>query len=167
MNIRIAGEISESIVDGPGIRYVIFTQGCPHHCKGCHNPETHDFCAGTLSTTSSILENIRHYPYMTGLTISGGEPFAQKSAIFDLTVHFKKEFPQKNILIYTGYTFEELISKKDAEINKILEIADYLIDGPFVQSKRDISLVFRGSSNQRIINLKKTLATKSIVIQEF
>lgn len=167
MNIRIAGEISESIVDGPGIRYVVFTQGCPHHCEGCHNPETHDFNAGILSTTELILEKMKRYPYMTGLTISGGEPFTQKSAILDLTVHFKKLFPKKNILIYTGYTFEELIDKKDDTIHAILKTADYLVDGRFIQSMRDISLIFRGSTNQRIIDLKKTFSTNTIVIQNF
>ena len=81
MNIRIAGEISESIVDGPGIRYVVFTQGCPHHCVGCHNPETHDFDKGTSIDVDEICSRFAKHPYMSGLTISGGEPFAQKSAI--------------------------------------------------------------------------------------
>ncbi len=167
MDIRIAGEIEESIVDGPGIRYVVFTQGCPHHCEGCHNPETHDFLGGTLTTTENLIQNISQYPYMTGLTISGGEPFAQKKAILDLIKQFKTIFPKKNILIYSGYTFEELMNKNDQDIDDILHLADYLVDGKFILKLRDISLIFRGSSNQRIINLKKTNETKSIAIQTF
>ena len=94
MNIRIAGEISESIVDGPGIRYVVFTQGCPHHCVGCHNPETHDFDKGTSIDVDEICSRFAKHPYMSGLTISGGEPFAQKSAILSLIKGFKNIFPK-------------------------------------------------------------------------
>ena len=144
MNIRIAGEISESIVDGPGIRYVVFTQGCPHHCVGCHNPETHDFDKGTSIDVDEICSRFAKHPYMSGLTISGGEPFAQKSAILSLIKGFKNIFPKKNILIYTGYTFEQ-----------------------FIISKRDISLIFRGSSNQRIIDLKQTQACNQVITKEF
>ena len=126
MNIRIAGEISESIVDGPGIRYVVFTQGCPHHCVGCHNPETHDFDKGTSIDVDEISSRFAKHPYMSGLTISGGEPFAQKSAILSLIKGFKNIFPKKNILIYTGYTFEQLKAFADPEINEILSLADYL-----------------------------------------
>ena len=89
MNIRIAGEISESIVDGPGIRYVVFTQGCPHNCVGCHNPETHDFDKGTSIDVDEICSRFAKHTYMSGLTISGGEPFAQKSAILSLIKGFK------------------------------------------------------------------------------
>lgn len=167
MNIRIAGEIPESIVDGPGIRYVVFTQGCPHHCVGCHNPETHDFTKGNLIDVDEICSHFTKHPYMSGLTISGGEPFSQKSAILSLIKGFKSIYPKKSILIYTGYTFEQLQAANDYEINEILSLADYLVDGPFIISKRDISLIFRGSSNQRIIDLKKTIATNQIVTKEF
>lgn len=167
MNIRIAGEISESIVDGPGIRYVVFTQGCPHHCVGCHNPETHDFDKGTSIDVDEICSRFAKHPYMSGLTISGGEPFAQKSAILSLIKGFKNIFPKKNILIYTGYTFEQLKAFADPEINEILSLADYLVDGLFIISKRDISLIFRGSSNQRIIDLKQTQACNQVITKEF
>lgn len=167
MNIRIAGEITESIVDGPGIRYVIFTQGCPHHCEDCHNPETHDYLGGRLVTTEDLIKNIKKYPYMTGLTISGGEPFSQAAALLELIKEFKKIFPRKNILIYTGYTIEELANNNDQKIIEILSLADYLVDGQFVKSLKDLTLIFRGSSNQRIINLKKTFEEKKIIIQNF
>lgn len=167
MKIRIAGEISESIVDGPGIRYVVFTQGCPHHCVGCHNPETHDFNKGNVVEVSEICSRFSKNPYITGLTISGGEPFAQKTAILSLIKGFKSIYPQKNIFVYTGYTFEQLKEFKDSEIDEILSIVDFLVDGPFINSKRDISLIFRGSSNQRIIDLKKTITFNKIIIKEF
>lgn len=167
MNIRIAGEISESIVDGPGIRYVIFTQGCPHHCEGCHNPETHDFSSGRVVTTEALINNIKNYSYMTGLTISGGEPFAQAAAVLELIKAYKNIFPRKNILIYTGYTIEELVNRNDQNIIEILSLADFLVDGKFIKSLKDLTLVFRGSSNQRIINLKKTFEEKKIIIQNF
>lgn len=167
MKIRIAGDISESIVDGPGIRYVIFTQGCPHHCLGCHNPETHDFDGGELVNIDDIIDKLKSYPYMTGITISGGEPFVQKSAILELISKFKKLYPQKNILIFTGFTFEELLEKNDNEIDKILKTSDYLIDGRFVQELRDISLIFRGSKNQRIIDLQSTFKNKCLTMKEF
>ncbi len=167
MKIRIAGDISESIVDGPGIRYVIFTQGCPHHCLGCHNPETHDFDGGELVNIDDIIDKLKSYPYMTGITISGGEPFVQKSAVLELISKFKKLYPQKNILIFTGFTFEELLEKNDNEIDKILKTSDYLIDGRFVQELRDISLIFRGSKNQRIIDLQSTFKNKCLTMKEF
>lgn len=167
MKIRIAGQIAESIVDGPGIRYVVFTQGCPHHCVGCHNPETHDPNGGNEVDIDSIVEKFKKNPYVTGLTISGGEPFFQKQAILRLILEFKSLFPKKNIIIYTGYTFEQLFNKNDDEINQIFNLVDYLVDGPFVLSKRDISLKFRGSTNQRIIDIKKTLENQEIILKEF
>lgn len=167
MNIRIAGEIQESIVDGPGIRYVVFTQGCPHHCVGCHNPETHDFTVGKIITTNELIENMKHYSHMTGLTISGGEPFAQVAAVLELICEFKTIFPTKNILLYTGYTIEELWNKNDKKIIEILSLSDFLVDGKFINRLKDLTLIFRGSSNQRIIDLKKTFKEKKIIIQNF
>lgn len=167
MQIRIAGTINESIVDGPGIRYVVFTQGCPHHCPGCHNPETHDFKGGTLREIDDLINEMKPYSYMTGLTISGGEPFLQKSAILRLILAFKNIFPKKNIVVFTGYTIEELEKTNDNEINQILSFIDYLIDGRFVESLRDISLIYRGSLNQRVINMKKTLEEGTVIIKDF
>lgn len=162
MNIRLAGEIEESIVDGPGIRYVVFTQGCPHHCKGCHNPETHDFNQGNLVDVNTLIEKMKKYPYMSGLTISGGEPFVQPLAVLELIRAYQVLYPRKNVLLFTGYTYEELCDLHQTEIDEILSLADYLIDGRFVLSKRDISLVYRGSTNQRIIDLQATKRNKIV-----
>lgn len=167
MKIRLAGEIEESIVDGPGIRYVVFTQGCPHHCNGCHNPETHDFNQGTLVDVDVLIEKMKKYPYMSGLTISGGEPFVQPSAVLELIRAYQVLYPKKNVLLFTGYTYEELRTLHQVEIDEILFRADYLIDGRFILSKRDISLVYRGSTNQRIIDLQATKDKGSIVEKIF
>ena len=167
MKIKLSGEIKESIVDGPGIRYVVFTQGCHHNCKGCHNPETHDINGGYFKEIDEIINDFKKYPYMSGLTLSGGEPFLQKSAILSLITQFKILYPNKNVIIYTGYTYEHLIKENDEEIINIVNNVDYLIDGPFILEKRDISLKFKGSTNQRIIDVKKTLLENKIIIKEF
>lgn len=167
MKIRLAGEIEESIVDGPGIRYVVFTQGCPHHCNGCHNPETHDFNQGTLVDVDVLIEKMKKYPYMSGLTISGGEPFVQPSAVLELIRTYQALYPKKNVLLFTGYTYEELRALHQVETDEILFRANYLIDGRFILSKRDISLVYRGSTNQRIIDLQATKDKGSIVEKIF
>jgi anaerobic ribonucleoside-triphosphate reductase activating protein len=167
MKIRISGTISESIVDGPGIRFVVFTQGCPHHCAGCHNPDTHDFNGGKVIDTDEMIEEMKLYPYMSGLTISGGEPFSQKTAILRLIFDFKTLYPNKNIVVFSGYRMEELIEMDDLEVKQILDTIDYLIDGRFDLKLKDISLVYRGSSNQRIIDMKKTKQAGKIIIKEF
>ena len=163
MKIKLSGEIKESIVDGPGIRYVVFTQGCHHHCKGCHNPETHDVNGGYFKEIDEIVEDFKKYPYMNGLTLSGGEPFLQKKEILKLILEFKILYPQKNILIFTGFNFEDLSKANDESINEILKNTDYLIDGKFILEQRDISLKFRGSTNQRIIDVKKSLESNTVV----
>lgn len=171
MNIRLAGILEESIVDGPGIRFVIFTQGCPHHCPGCHNPETHDYSGGTLVNINDLVQKFTKYPYMTGLTISGGEPFIQSCEILEIIKEFKKIYPKKNIMIFSGYKYEELINKNNSTINDILSLSDYLVDGKFILANRDISLHFKGSTNQRIIDLKQTYNNdnplKNIIIKDF
>lgn len=167
MKIRLAGILEESIVDGPGIRFVIFTQGCPHHCQGCHNPETHDASGGYLEDTNNLISKFKNYPYMSGLTISGGEPFVQSAEVLELVQGFKNIYSNKNIMIFTGYKIEELISKNDSSINEVLELSDYLVDGRFILSLRDISLHFKGSTNQRIIDLKESKKVNKIVLKEF
>lgn len=111
MLIRIAGTVSESIVDGPGIRYTIFTQGCPHHCEGCHNPETHDFSGGRLADTDKIYNHIAENPLLKGVTFSGGEPFCQPAPLYDLAKRIK-ENTKLDIMAYTGFTFEQLIENQ-------------------------------------------------------
>lgn len=148
----LAGIVPESYVDGEGIRFVIFTQGCPHQCKGCQNPETHSFKAGTvvrLEALKQLLTTVATaHPYIKGLTISGGEPFIQATECSELARHAKTL--GWDVWCYTGYTYEEL---KEAD-NVLLNEIDVLVDGPYVQSLRDLSLSFRGSSNQRVLRLK-------------
>ena len=162
MEIRLAGMINESVVDGPGIRMVFFTQGCPHHCPGCHNPETHDPAGGTVYATEELREKMRARPYIAGITLSGGEPLEQPAACAELALAAKKQ--GKNVLLYSGYTFEQLrcMAASDLAVKDLLELTDILIDGPFLLEQRDIDLVFRGSANQRIIDVPRSLAAGSV-----
>ncbi len=164
--LRIAGTVNDSIVDGPGIRFAIFTQGCPHHCEGCHNPHTHDFEAGELVTLESLLDKIKSNPLLDGVTYSGGEPFCQAEQLYALGNEVKKL--DMNIVTYTGYTYEYLTEHATPQnyYSELLSVTDYLVDGPFELDKRDILLKFKGSSNQRIINVKKSLAEKKVVEAE-
>ncbi len=155
--LRLAGVIRESIVDGPGIRMTVFTQGCPHHCKGCHNEQTWDFDGGYESSTERILEEAQKDPLLRGLTFSGGEPFSQAENMAILAKDAKAL--GYDIFCYTGYTFEKLVSEFDAhpEYKELLEQCDWLVDGPFILDKRSLMLKFRGSTNQRILDVKKSL----------
>ena len=155
--LRLAGVIRESIVDGPGIRMTIFTQGCPHHCKGCHNEQTWDFQAGYESSTERILEEAQKDPLLRGLTFTGGEPFAQAESMAVLAKEAKAL--GYDIFCYTGYTFEKLYSefKSNPEYKELLTYCDWLVDGPFILEKRSLMLKFRGSTNQRILDVKKSL----------
>jgi len=162
--IRIAGIIKESIVDGPGIRMVVFAQGCKHKCPGCHNPETHSFDGGTLVTVDSIISQAKKNPLLDGLTFSGGDPFEQASAFAMLAKEAKKL--NLDIMTYTGYTYEYLIanSSKNEGWNSLLDETDLLVDGRYEASKRNILLRFRGSENQRIIDVKRSKTENHIVI---
>ncbi len=162
--LKICGVIPESIVDGKGFRYVIFTQGCPHHCPGCHNPQTHDFNAGKWADTDKIIDEISENPLLKGVTFSGGEPFCQPKPLSLLakTIHQKK----LDVTVFTGFTYEELIKKNDTDINALLDETDILIDGPFIQKEKDLTLTFKGSRNQRVIDMKKTRKFGKIVLDE-
>lgn len=168
--VRISGIIEESIVDGPGIRFVVFTQGCSHNCKGCHNPQTHDYGGGTVETISSIIDKVKSNPLLDGITLSGGEPFDQAEACAIIATEVRKL--GLNVIAYSGYLFEQLfdMAKTDTGINDLLNNVDILIDGPFVQAKKNLLLHFRGSENQRIIDLTKTLESyprnNDIIIME-
>lgn len=157
MDIRIAGTVEDSIVDGPGLRFVVFVQGCPHNCEGCHNPETHDFSGGKLTTTDELYDICMENPLCSGVTFSGGEPFCQPEALFELGNRFKAV--GKHLMCYSGWTFEELMIKSESEeyVGKLLGILDVLVDGRFEISKRSLSLRFRGSSNQRLIDVPASL----------
>lgn len=162
MKLRIAGILKESVVDGPGIRYVIFTQGCLHNCPGCHNPETHDLNGGYEIDTDEIIRDIDNCHLLSGVTFSGGEPFLQAESLVPLAIEIRKR--SLSIVSYSGYTFEELTGSEDRSKRELLESLDTLIDGKFDLSLRDISLKFRGSKNQRIIDVKKSLESKLAVL---
>lgn len=162
----IAGVVKESIVDGPGIRYTIFTQGCPHNCEGCHNVHTHDPSGGKSITFDKILDDLKKNPLISGVTFSGGEPFMQAKELYELALLLKEK--GLNILTYSGYTFEEIVRGYDENPywKELLEITDYLIDGRFILAEKSLLLRFRGSKNQRIIDVKKSLAESSVVTAE-
>ena len=151
-SIRISGITPESIVDGEGIRYVIFTQGCPHHCVGCHNPQTHSFDGGKLVLIEDILDDIsKRKKWIDGITISGGEPFCQTDQC-SIIAERAQELGL-TVWCYTGYLFENLYRQG----SELLKHIDVLVDGPFVQNERSLELNFRGSRNQRVIDIPKSL----------
>ena len=158
MQIRIAGLVPESFVDGDGIRFAIFMQGCRRNCEGCHNPETHALDGGRLVDTEEIISAIKKNPPLDGITLTGGEPLLQIDAAEEIS-RAAKNFGL-SVWCYTGYTFEEL----PIDAAPLLENVDVLIDGEFVLSLRDLDLQFRGSRNQRIIDLKKTRKQNKIVL---
>ena len=149
--VRIAGIEPESVVDGEGIRYVVFVQGCPHRCPGCHNPETHSFDGGRVADIDELFEEIRENPLLKGVTFSGGEPFCQPKPLAELArrVHGIG----KDVTTYTGYLYEDLLEMPDPDVADLLAQTDTLIDGPFILAEKDLTLSFRGSRNQRIIKL--------------
>lgn len=156
-NLRLAGIVKESIVDGKGIRFVVFVQGCPHHCEGCHNPQTHSFQDGYDMDTDEILEQIKVDKLLSGVTFSGGEPFCQPAGLVELAKEVKKL--GLNVVTYSGYTFEQLceMGKDNPSISELLNECDFLIDGKFILEQKNPLLRFRGSDNQRIIDLKASL----------
>jgi len=159
MNIRLAGINNDSIVDGHGLRYTIFVQGCPHHCVGCHNPQTHDFNGGYIYTTDKLLKSIQENPLLDGVTFSGGEPFCQAKALAYLGKEIKRLGLNLDIITYTGFTFEYLIKNANYDNGylELLAVSDMIVDGQFQIDKKSYDLVFRGSSNQRFIDCKKSL----------
>ena len=161
MDLRIAGVIEESIVDGPGLRFVIFTQGCPHHCPGCHNPETHDFSGGQVVKISKLLADVQQNPLIQGVTLSGGEPFCQAKALAELVRVLR--LGGKHIMAYSGYTWEQLRAMDDPDVHTLLERCDVLVDGRFVLEERDLSLRFRGSRNQRLIDVRQSMENGEVI----
>lgn len=161
--MRIAGFVEESIVDGPGFRIVIFFQGCAHHCYGCHNPETWDFEGGKKVSFDLIKKIIDDNPYADGITLSGGDPLYQIDASTEIAEYAKSK--GLDVILYTGFLFEEVLemTKANQRLKDLLNNVDTLIDGPFILEQRHLSLKFRGSSNQRIIDVKKSLMQNKIV----
>lgn len=155
--LRIAGTVNDSIVDGPGIRFTVFTQGCPHHCEGCHNPQTHDFDGGELVDTDMLLEKIKGNPLLDGVTFSGGEPFCQAQVLAELGAKVREL--GLNVVTYTGYDFETLYAGRDKNgWGDLLSVTDILIDGRFILAQKDWNIKFRGSSNQRYLDCRESLA---------
>ncbi len=165
MNIRLAREIQpDSIVDGEGLRTVLWTQGCSHNCEGCHNPDTHDFCGGFFKDIESLKNEIKNLKLQDGITLSGGDPFFQVDSVLEIA-----EFCQKqglNVWCYTGFTFEHLLkmSENKPNILKLLNNIDVLVDGKFVLSLKSYDCKYRGSTNQRLIDVKKSLKSGEVVL---
>ncbi len=153
--LDLSGIISDSIVDGPGIRTTIFSQGCPHHCPGCHNPETWEFNCGTPMEEERLVEIVKSNPLCRGVTFSGGEPFAQAEGFAKLTRLLKAQGYE--VASYTGYTFEALLHGTPAQRDMLTAI-DILIDGPFLLAEKSLEVPFRGSKNQRILDVPASLA---------
>ncbi len=164
MKIRLAASVqADSIVDGEGIRTVIWTQGCPHHCPGCHNPGTHDFSGGRDFDVEEVIAELELLENQDGLTFSGGDPFVQPGACAAISQYAKSR--NWNIWCYTGYLFEDLLklSHTNRDITNFLNHIDVLVDGKFILAKRSLSTAYRGSTNQRIIDVQKSLATHQVV----
>lgn len=160
--MRIAGTVQDSIVDGPGFRFTVFTQGCSHHCLGCHNPQTHDPSGGTEHTVEELLERMRSNPLTDGLTLSGGEPFEQPEDCLLLAQGAHES--GLNVWSYTGYLFEFLRDQGTEAQKALLREVDVLVDGPFLLDQRTLSLPWRGSRNQRVIDVPKSLENGDVVL---
>jgi anaerobic ribonucleoside-triphosphate reductase activating protein len=161
MQIRLASDLQEdSIVDGPGIRTVIWTQGCSHNCPSCHNPATHDFKGGFLVSVEDINKELSLLEGQDGITFSGGDPLFQKKACKEIASYAKKI--GLNVWCYTGFLFEDLIKDKDAL--EFLKYVDVLVDGKFIEEQKSLNLYYKGSRNQRIIDVKKSLEENKVIL---
>lgn len=157
--MNISGIIYDSVVDGEGIRNTLFISGCLHHCHGCHNPQTWDFNYGyefTKEKQKEFIKKCKDNSLLDGITISGGDPIYSSKELIPFLKEYKKENPTHTIWLYTGFKYE------DIKNNEILKLIDILVDGEYIEEFRDITLAFRGSSNQRIIRLEKGIAYDSI-----
>lgn len=165
MKIRLASSIQyDSIVDGEGRRSVIWTQGCPHKCPGCHNPQTHSNDGGFIVDVLDIKKELFAYKDQDGITLSGGEPFNQPAACYEIAKYAKSI--GLNVWCYTGYTFEQLLAMGQTNdiYLKLLQMIDVLIDGKFMIELKNLSLKYRGSSNQRVIDVQQSLREQRVVL---
>lgn len=156
--VRVVRVVEGTSVDGPGLRTSIYVAGCRHQCPGCHNPQTWDFMSGKDMTVDELMEIVRYNGFH--VTLTGGDPIYQAEALVPLAEAIAKE--GLGLWCYTGFTYEELLETADPAVEKLLNLVDVLVDGPFIAAERDTSLRFRGSTNQRLIDIKKTRANKSI-----
>lgn len=165
MKIRLAAPLQyDSVVDGEGIRTVIWTQGCSHNCKGCHNPETHDFNGGALIDIEDIKKELMSLKFQDGITLSGGDPFMQPEACLEIAKFAK--MIGLNVWTYTGFTFDQLkiLGRTKPVIIELLKNIDVLIDGKFVLEEKTYEAPYRGSKNQKIIDVQQSLIKNEIVI---
>ena len=160
--LKISGVVNDSIVDGPGLRLSIFTQGCPHNCPGCHNPQTHPFKGGKTYSLRKFKKTILNNPLLYGVTFSGGDPFSQAKALIPFA-KFTKERGLE-LACYTGFLFEQLISGEVAYAKELLQYIDILIDGKFVISQKSLNLRFKGSKNQRTIDVQASLKEDKAIL---
>ena len=163
MEVRLAAPLQkDSIIDGEGIRTVIWFQGCGHKCLGCHNPETHEFNAGTVYDTEDIKKEMKSLKYQKGITLSGGDPFYQAVGAKELAVYAHEL--GLNVWAYTGFNFEEILKENDPDKVELLKNIDVLVDGRFILAKKSLNCRFRGSTNQRVIDVKKSLDSNGVVL---
>ena len=153
--LKLAGIAEDSIVDGPGIRTAFYVQGCPHHCPGCHNPETWDFSGGTEMEEETLLKIVKSNPLCRGVPFSGGEPFTQAEGLAKLAELLKENGYE--VASYTGFTFEQLYENGTEAQKRLLSLIDVLVDGPFLMAEKSLELNFRGSRNQRVLNVPQSL----------
>ena len=162
MQIRLAGIEPESIVDGPGYRFAVFVQGCPHACPGCHNPKTHDVKGGYMADTDEIISKLGKNPMIRGVTLSGGEPMLQPKPLAEIARAAKQK--GLSVWCYTGFTLEFLQQEGRADRMALLDLVDVLVDGPYVAHERSLDLLYCGSRNQRLIDMNKTRAEGELTL---
>lgn len=162
--IRIAGLVNDSITDGPGLRMTIFLQGCGRRCEGCHNPSALDVTGGIEYTVSELWQQIEANPLLSGVTLSGGEPLLQAKALLPLAEKIKSA--GLDLAVYTGYTWEEIMARDNADFLALLQYTDTLVDGHYVEELRSLDLAFRGSSNQRVLNVPESLKKSTPVLRQ-
>lgn len=163
--MNVAGINFESIVDGEGVRVVVFVSGCYHNCKGCHNPASHSFTAGqpfTPELQNEVIGYINKIPFISGLTLSGGDPMYSAKEITPFIQRLRTEVKDISVWIYSGFCFENIV--ENSEMFELLKLCDVLVDGEFILEQRDITLPYKGSQNQRIIDIQKSLDSNSIVL---
>lgn len=159
--MRIASTVTDSIVDGPGLRFTVFTQGCLHHCPGCHNPTTHDLAGGQETSLGELMTEMLSNPLVQGLTLSGGEPFLQAAQCAALAGSARLH--GLDVWTYTGYTWEVLLAERNPDWDALLAATDVLVDGPFLKGQKSYAARFRGSSNQRLIDVAASLKAGHVV----
>lgn len=164
MEIRLAGVVEESIVDGPGYRMAVFVQGCPHGCPGCHNPKTHDPAGGYLADTDAIIAKLGKNPLVRGVTLTGGEPMMQAAALCEIAA--AAQVKGMSVWCYTGYTLEALAKERNADRMRLLGLVDVLVDGPYIARERSLDLLYCGSRNQRLIDMRRTRESGAVCLFE-